>query len=144
MDKLTPFMFSQFQPFLGTVGRAYGPELTLLTGPSFYTLPSGFHLLGAPPLMTKVLCPESRSSLAPIFVKPTGRSKSADGGVKGDHQLQLFHSTVQVWAPDVVSLASGWFFFFMLFSWGGGKDFVRLNEILNVKDLVRAWRTVGT
>ena len=32
----------------------------------------------------------------------------------------------------------------MLFSWGGGKDFVRLNEILNVKDLVRAWRTVGT
>ena len=97
--------------------------------------------------MTKVLCPESRSSLAPLFVKPTGRSQSADGGVKGDHQLQLFHFTVQVWALDVVSLASGCFFFFffsMLFSWGRGKDFVRLNEILNVKDLVRAWRTVGT
>lgn len=74
--------------------------------------------------MTKVLCPESRSSLAPLFVKPTGRSQSADGGVKGDHQLQLFHFTVQVWAPDVVSLASGCccFFFFSCFFLGvGGK-----------------------
>ena len=69
-------------------------------------------------------------------VKPTGRSKNTDGGVKGDHQLQLFHFTVQVWAPDVISLASVFVLFcFHAFFLGSGGRFCEVKWDLECEGL---------